>query len=81
LTVRTAVLIQPPGNVYVIVVLPTATPVATPVFRPMVAIAVLLLLHVPPASASDNEVVVPTQVFSVPLIAAGNGLMVTTAVV
>ena len=46
----------------------------------MVASAVLLLVHVPPAPASDREVVAPTQAFSVPPIAAGSGLIVTTAV-
>ena len=39
----------------------------------IVAIAVLLLLHVPPLVASAREVVKPAQTLVVPVMTAGNG--------
>lgn len=45
---------------YVMVVVPPATPVATPP-ELMVAMAVLLLAHAPPVTASDRPIVDPTQ--------------------
>ena len=62
------------------VVVPGVIPATTPVDEPTEPIAVLLLLHVPPASTSDNAVLIPGQAFSVPVMVAGSGLMVTTAV-
>jgi hypothetical protein len=59
---------------------PAATPHAVPVELPMVATAVLLLLHVPPAVASLRVVQVPAHMVVVPMIAAGNGLTVATIV-
>ena len=41
----------------------------------------LLLLHVPPDGMSVNKMVAPTQTEAGPLMAVGNGLMVTDAVV
>ena len=55
---------------------PIATPVTTPVLL-TVAIAVLLLLQVPPVVASLKALVPPTVVVGVPVIAAGAGLTVT----
>ena len=49
------------------VVVPEATPVTTPV-EPIVATAVLLLLHVPPEDESVNEEVFPAQMEVVPEI-------------
>ena len=46
---------------------PAATPVTIPVLF-TVAIAVLLLLHTPPAVALLNVVVEPTQALVVPVI-------------
>ena len=46
-------------------------PVTTPLPRPTVAIAGLLLVHVPPAGEPVSVVVVPWQVLSAPLIGAG----------
>ena len=43
--------------------------------------AVGILLHVPPPVASDNVVVPPTHTLVVPVIVAGNGFTVTTALV
>jgi hypothetical protein len=40
----------------------------------------LLLVHVPPATASLSVVVAPAQMLVVPLIADGNGLTVTVVV-
>ena len=56
--------------------LPAATPVMTPV-PDAVAIAVLLLLHVPPATVLESVVVNPTQTLLVPVMDAGIGLTVT----
>ena len=58
---------------------PAVTPVTIPDPEPTVALA-LLLLHVPVPVASLSVVVRPTQTFMVPVIAAGNGLIVTTVV-
>ena len=56
------------------VTVPAATPVVTPVVLPIVAIAILLLLQVPPTSL--KVVVKPIQTFVIPVIADGNGLTV-----
>ena len=58
---------------------PVATPLTTPVAL-TVAMAVLLLLHAPPAVASLSVVVPPTHNVVVPVITAGSGVTVTTAV-
>ena len=81
LTDTRVAIVQPVGNVYVIVVDPPDTPVTTPVVEPIVAIAVLLLLHVPPADVFVSVVVLPTQTLVTPPIAAGNGSIVTKVVV
>ena len=51
-------------------------PVTFPVVATTVATAVLLLLHVPLAVASDNIVVVPTHTLLAPDIGAGVALTV-----
>ena len=54
-------------------------PVTTPV--PLTdAVTGALLLHVPPAVASVNEVVRPEQTDNVPVIVNGNGFTVTVVV-
>src|SRR5580704_16052956 len=78
-TVITAVVLHPVGSVYVIVVVPGATPVTIPVAEPTVAIAGLLLTHVPPP-ASVSVIVAAGHTCSVPLIAVGNGFTVTVIV-
>jgi hypothetical protein len=55
-------------------------PVTAPVAGSTEAIAVLLLLHAPPATAFDNVVVAPVQMVVPPVIEAGDGLTVTEAV-
>ena len=62
--------------------MPEATPVTTPVLL-MDAIEVLELLHVPPETLSNNDVVEPAQTVVVPEIlpAVGKGLTVTKAIV
>lgn len=57
---------------------PAATPVTMPVDDPMVAMAGLLLLHVPPVVASVKVDVPPTVVVVVPVMTAGMGFTVTT---
>ena len=47
---------------------PAVTPVTMPVPDPIVAMAVLLLLHVPPPEASLSVVVNPTHAFRVPVM-------------
>lgn len=79
LTVIGVVVIQPVPIVYVIVALPVATPVTTPPVL-TIAVAISLLLHAPPAVASVTLVVKPRHTFPLPVIAAGNGLMVTGVV-
>jgi hypothetical protein len=51
-----------------------------PVVDVMFAIDGALLVQVPPLVASVSVVVVPTQVCSVPLMAAGRGFTVTVRV-
>jgi hypothetical protein len=46
---------------------------------PIAAIPVLPLFHVPPASASEREVVKPAQTVTDPDITAGNGFIVIDA--
>ena len=68
------------GSVYVIHELPIDTPLTTPELKPTVATVLLLLLHVPPADELLNVVTEPIQIFTGPVIAAGNGLIFTGAV-
>ena len=63
-----------------VLVVATTWPVTTPVLTVTVAIAVLLLLHVPPP-ASLNVVVSPEQTVRLPKMAVGSGSTVTTAVI
>jgi hypothetical protein len=55
-------------------------PVTTPVADPIDATEVLLLVHVPPASALDNVVLSATHTVITPVIAAGPEVTVTTVV-
>ena len=59
---------------------PAETPVTIPVVEPMVAIPGNAELHEPPVEPSLKVVVAPAQTFATPVIADGNGLMVTTAI-
>jgi hypothetical protein len=61
------------------VTIPEPTPVTTP-FEPIVARVTSLVLQLPPAVASLTVNVDPTHTFPVPVIAAGNGLTVSTDV-
>ena len=58
------------------VTVPAVTPVTMPV-APTVAIAVLLLLHVPPVESVPNADVSPRQTLELPVIVDGNGLTTT----
>ena len=60
--------------------MPEATPQTEPVAEPAVAVAVALLLQVPPVVASVSVMHEPGQTALPPLIAAGVGFTVTTAV-
>jgi hypothetical protein len=68
------VLKQAEPNRYVITALPEATPVTIPVVLPTEALAVLLLLHVPPVSVFDKVTVLPVQTEDAPVI-AGTALL------
>ena len=65
---------------YVITALPGEIPVTMPVALPTVAIAGLLLLHVPPVTVLLSVAVVPGHTLLFPVIVAGAGLTVTTMV-
>jgi hypothetical protein len=71
-TVTTDVVIQPVTGVYVIVLVPTATPFTTPDDTFTVAVEVALLLQVPPVIALVNVVDAPAQTESVPVIEEGS---------
>ena len=58
---------------------PAATPVTIPDVAPMVATAVLPLVHVPPVESSVSVTVPPLQTGKTPPMAAGIGLIVTAA--
>ncbi len=60
LTVATTIASQPP-TVYVIATVPVATPVNIPVAEPIVAMAGLPLVHMPPAVASVSVIEAPAQ--------------------
>lgn len=59
---------------------PMAKPVTLPVTSPTFTFA-LFLLHEPPVVGSARVIVAPMQTRDGPAIAAGSGLIVTTAVV
>jgi len=81
LTVNTDVVVQPvTGNVYIIVEVPAATPVTTPVPETTVATDDVLLVQAPPPASLSADVA-PMQADNVPVIADGNGLTVTGAVI
>ena len=63
-----------------IVVVPADTPPITPVVRPIVATEVLLLLHIPPGNVLFNVVVRPSHTTGAPVMAEGNGFIVTLVV-
>jgi hypothetical protein len=79
--VNTLVAMQPVGSVYVIFVVPGATPVTTPETGSMVATEVEPALHEPPIVASLTVADAAWQTLAGPDIAAGNGFTVTMAVV
>jgi len=62
------------------VVVPADTPLTAPPV-PTVATVVLLLLHVPPAVASVNEVILPAHTARVPVMGAGENVTNTVVVV
>ena len=68
--------------VYDMITVPAFTPETTPVTAPTVAIEVLLLLHVPPATLSESVVVADWQKVALPDIVpeAGGALTVIAAV-
>lgn len=60
--------------------MPAITAVTTPSDAPTVATDVFELLHVPPIVASLSVEVRLTQIFGLPVIAAGEEFIVTTVV-
>ncbi len=60
--------------------MPADTPVITPVPAPTVATALLPLTHEPPVVILPKVIVAPTHTGIEPVIADGNGLIVTIAV-
>jgi hypothetical protein len=59
---------------------PTALAVTTPVVALIDAMAILLLLHVPPMTASVSVWEVPRQILVIPVIGDGIGITVTVVV-
>lgn len=65
---------------YVMVVVPAISALTTPDDEPMVAMAGLLLLQVPPGVASVSVVVKPMQPLVVPFMVPGSGFTVTAVI-
>ena len=61
------------------ILLPAVTPVTLPVVELAVALA-LLLVHVPPVTASLSVVLRPAHTVGVPVMVAGTGLTVKARV-
>jgi len=59
---------------------PPETPPTIPLVRPAVAMLVVPEIQVPPVVVLDSVALVPAQNVLVPVMAAGEGLTVTTAV-
>ena len=78
-TVAMVVVLQPVGNVYVILVVPATSPERIPEV-PIVATLRLLLLHVPPEVALLSAVTAPAHTLPVPEIGAGATFTVSIAV-
>jgi hypothetical protein len=71
LTVTIVVRAHPAFVVNVIVALPAVTPVTTPVADPTVAVAISLLLHVPPPAVLLLSVVTPpSHTVAIPVVMA-----------
>ena len=66
-TVKDIVAVDVP-TLYDMVTTPALIPVTIPVVRPTVAIAVLLLLHVPPVAALVSVRLLPTHTLGVPVM-------------
>jgi hypothetical protein len=64
----------------VIIEVPTATPVGIPLNDPIVAMAVLLLVHIPPGTLLPNKPVCPTHKLVEPVMAVGVELTVIVVV-
>jgi hypothetical protein len=78
-TVTTVLRLQLLPVVYVIVVVPAATPVTTPV---LLTVATLLaLLHVPPPVRLSSWVVLPAHTVAVPVITSGSSFTTSDVVV
>jgi hypothetical protein len=80
LTVSVVVAMQPPGNAYVIIVVPIVMPHAVPEEEPIVATDVLLLVHMPPGTASVNAVQLPAHTPVAPVMGDGEAKTVTVVV-
>ena len=63
-----------------IVATPPPTPVTTPLSEPTEALAVLLLLHEPPETASVNVITEPAHTEAAPLMEPGTELTDTIVV-
>src|SRR5436305_1140752 len=79
LTVTVVVEVQPVASLYVIIDVPASTPATAPLREPMVALAAMLLVQVPPP-ALLKVVVAPVHTVVGPLMAPGNGLTVIVLV-
>lgn len=82
-TLNEVVLLHPPGILYVMVVAPGVDTLAVtiPSVDPTLAMVVLLLLHVPPASALLRVRPCPIHIVKAPVIAPGALLITAVRVV
>jgi hypothetical protein len=80
-TVFTARHALPVLIVYVILTVPTATLYTIPLVEPTVATVAFELLHVPPGVPSLSVIVDPPHIADGPLMAVGDGITVSVAVV
>lgn len=79
-TVTTVPVAQPVPKVYDTIVVPGAMPATVPVLAPIVPIAAVLLLQVPPAVLLPRVVVWPWHTSGMPLIVPGTALIVIVVV-
>jgi hypothetical protein len=78
LTVTMAVALQIPPTEYVIVVVPGVNAFTIPLDEPIVAMAPLLLVHIPAGAVLPNGDVLPTHTLNVPVMGPGDVTIVST---
>ena len=80
-TVTSVVFRHPVASEYVITAVPLPTPATIPEIEPILATAVLVLVHIPPPIASLRSISPPTQTLKVPVMVDGIGFTMKRVVV